>query len=923
MHRTFSGFLSISVALLTFSLQVHASVVQPDDGPYYRLRRGPILYVYDESTREAVPQIAGYMQAIRANYDKSFNWRLDEEEDLILTSDNNQIANAYATVSPNMKSVWYPGGPIMLEQMAESSWFLTLATHETSHLYQLNAKTDFGSGMKSVFGNSQVLVFGVIPFFIQPNQFLPTFLVEGNAVLNESRANLGGRLHSGEVRALVLAEIKAGYVTPKRLINDEFKFPFGQYPYIQGGYFQAHLAAKYGVDKTNQFFNAQSEHNIVPLILNKTFRDHFGNSYPQEIHEYVREMEGLANKQQTTNGQTIENALYISPLNRIGDTIYFVSNRGVETNVLFKLKDGQAVPVTEQMDLPLGKVFMVDGQPETAASEQHDLHHIEYSLYGEDQAFDPKYGNQIVTDRRAGKTVALDAHNVWLENHVLVNGEVYDVAHSLPILDDQGDVYYFRQDGNERVLYKNRQPVFKYDGFYGKLMEVGPDGSIYFIANTDYGSTLYKYKDREITRVLPSDTVVDARRIDETHFVVVEVYADGHKVMFAEASPRSAVPANFSYGFPSYNLLPDKIEDKEQVKTDERSYNSLGQLRYSNLDFNSGWSSNSGLNLGLSANFIDPIEYSHWNLAAVGSTNSTKAVAAGYSYTRYLLQPTFQYVYQDQYWHQFNGATRQALGQQARLGVNIPLLRWEHWDAGWNISGLYNRSDNQLDPSAPTPPKDTNLINETYGAYNSVTLAYAVTADPNIGFYPWRSFTLNYQNKLESAPGSFAKKYNTSFVQAQYQRGFPHQFYGSLSGSAAWAENHDVNVGVFWYPLTADIRMPRLVDHNPYVVKTASSARFEATKVFDVPGYLTRFPISVERIAPLVIAQGMFFDNDGVGNGGYPGSLFEWGWGADIQLLLGHLIATKLRLLSAYDTTTPVHAKTGDNQAMLTTTYSF
>ncbi|MGZ6480576.1 MAG: hypothetical protein ACXWQE_14795, partial [Bdellovibrionales bacterium] len=159
-----------------FAVTSPASVVQPDDGPYYRFRRGRILYVYDPIARESIPQVAAYMETIRGLYDTSFNWKLDEEEDLILTSPNQQVANAYATVSPNIKSVWFPSGPAMLEQMAQSSWFLTLATHETSHLYQLNAKGEVNSFLKGIFGNTFAIFPFVWPVFIHPNGLTPTFL---------------------------------------------------------------------------------------------------------------------------------------------------------------------------------------------------------------------------------------------------------------------------------------------------------------------------------------------------------------------------------------------------------------------------------------------------------------------------------------------------------------------------------------------------------------------------------------------------------------------------------------------------------------------------------------------------------------------------------------------------------------------------
>jgi hypothetical protein len=181
---------------------------------------------------------------------------------------------------------------------------------------------------------------------------------------------------------------------------------------------------------------------------------------------------------------------------------------------------------------------------------------------------------------------------------------------------------------------------------------------------------------------------------------------------------------------------------------------------------------------------------------------------------------------------------------------------------------------------------------------------------------------LDYQNKLESLPGAWAKKHNTSLVQAQYQHGFPLQFYASLSGNLAWAETHDIDLEYNTQPLTMDIRIPRIVPHDYYSVKTAGVARLEVEKVFNTPDYSARIPVSIERVAPLLVAQGIFLDSDGRGYGDYPPSIFEWGFGADLQLLLFHLGSAKLRVLNAFDTAHPLTAD-GDKQVTLNTHFTF
>ena len=897
------------ICLLTlFSLLIgpfaSASVALPGDGPYYRVRSERTLYVFDESARESVEQISVYLNSIRAGYDSSFAWQLDESMDLILLSPRQQVANAYATFSPNLKSVWYPSGSGMLESMAESSWALALATHETAHLYQLNAKGSVPATLKKFLGNAVTMFPFFWPIYLHPNMFTPTFLLEGNAVFNESRANIGGRLHSGEARALVLAQIKAGHIDSSRLINNQFRFPYGQHPYLQGGYFQAHLAAKYGVDKTNEFFVKQGDHYLWPLILNKTFREHFGASYPQEVREYVRELEALANKQQVTPAPPLSEAAFVSPFNHDENKIFYLASDGLRRPRLESFDKKSRLLSYERRDLPLGKVFWIDGQAKSADSTQHDLHHIEYSLYGEGYAFDPAFRAQIVSDRRAGKTVALDAAHSWLEPRILLNGEPYDIGHSTPILDDEGSVYYFRQNGSERLLYKNRQLVTKFDGFYAKATEVGPDGAFYFIGSTDYGSTLYQYKDGVIARVLDSDRVVDARLVNEREFLVCEVTADGHQIKLAEVAYKSAVPATYSYGFATYHIVP-KPADSAKAGQSERPYNSLAELRYSSMDLASFYDGAFGLGVSLAASFADPLQYQNLLLAYSGNQFRSEDVLLRYSFSKYLPEFFTSYLFSRERLPQAGGVRRWNYRQWAQAGVLLPVLRWRHWDASLSLAASYRQRDQQ----------------ETYGADSGVFIHYEENSSPALGMFPLRGFDLSYLNSLETLPSHITKEANTSLVQTQYRQGFPLEFYALLAGSVAWSEAHDVKVDYNPYALGDEIRISRIAAHDFYRVQTASSARLEINKVFNVRGYPTRFPVGLDRLAPLVVAQGMFFDTQGRGHGDYPANIFEWGVGADFQLLLFHLAHAKLRYLAGFDTRHPIKSK--DDQVTFTLRHEF
>ena len=150
--------------------------------------------------------------------------------------------------------------------------------HESSHLYQLNAKRDLSRIGHAIFGNNEPgnipvpidtnpLTFFPVPFLTHPNVLLPTWLLEGNGVFNESRFGNGGRLFSGASRALFYSLLKANLLDETRLTNNGLYFPFGTEKYIVGGYFSLYLAERFGTLAVNRFFWAHAIHYFNLYVL--------------------------------------------------------------------------------------------------------------------------------------------------------------------------------------------------------------------------------------------------------------------------------------------------------------------------------------------------------------------------------------------------------------------------------------------------------------------------------------------------------------------------------------------------------------------------------------------------------------------------------------------------------------------------------
>lgn len=867
---------SILISILACFLFSNASaneVVTPSDMDYFVYQKNGIHLVAPEEYSPYLPQTFEYMNEFVRRYEKSFNWKLDEKIYLVLASPNNQIANGFATVTPNLMTVFYPSGALELDDFALYSWFLALSSHETAHLFQLNSKGKSDSLNNLLYPyvkNSPLNVgpFG-IPVFIHPNILLPRFILEGNAVMNESRLARGGRLQSAKVRAVVYSLLKGDKVDFKYLLNEHLEFPFGNEKYWLGGYLQAYLAEKYGIEKTNRFFFSHGDSWLNPLLLRDSFLGHFGESYAQALTGTLMRFRPEAKKQQSSNEAVISKGVMFGPMNHTPEQIFFLKSDQLEERPKLIVYNNFTGQLTETpIDLAMGKVFkMNNNEWASAAAVPYKATKRAYGLYGEGLKVYRDYLNKMMVDQRAGHTLTFDPTRSLLRNKLYLDGRFWGETDSIPHLDESGHVYDFVQDGPKRILRRDQKPLVSFNAYDGTVVDATEDGKVYFTSTSPYGSTLYLWNGKEIQRLSDSDAIVDAEVIDDKKALAIESTPTGYQLKVIPLKPFKDIPQSYTYKFKDepLNFESEKnhdqklAEDAKDIEASKRGYNGLFEnLRWSRLTFFTP-SIIAGIG-SLQAELVDPLHYHKIGLGYSHDLDNSHNGLISYSYDRHLVNLSLLAAYQEPIYVNSKGKVTDHQHERI-LGVGLdsdPFLIWRRWKASAGTTAFYENED--------VIEKKTLVTS----AQLNYSRSYARSYNPD------RYFNLLYKNRVSSELKSWKKDDGGNLGQISTVLNLGSQTFLNQSVNVASAEQSSIRLRTLGSLTGQDLEVQRLYDRSLISSKVAAY-RLGLLKAFHTPIYTTRFPIGLRRVAPFFESQMLWL---------YTRRIFEYQLGIQLESLL-------------------------------------
>ncbi len=557
-------FLSFFVPFAHASAPYPEMSAPPADNNYYIHETKRYRIIFDQQYLSDIDLINQKVQHYLSELHRSQKIEPKEPINIILLSAKNQKSNALASLFPFTQINIFPSG---LES-GLNLWLDSALVHELNHIYQMS-HSYISPLFLSKVSKLPLFLFFLAPY---PNISLPSLFIEGEAVFKESMFQIGGRLYKGSTRAFVYTQIKKYRNRvpdlAKILINTMLHPHSRIGHYNQGSYLFTALEKRFSHQKINDFFKRNAIRNtFLSITFNHALMDTFNMDIHELTHFYIQQYARQAYLQRSSPRPSLFTSAVCEPFNKSGKKFFFLTSDHKSPPYL-RIYDSRLQKwAHKRVDLPIGKVFKIGKKYYSRSSTSIQPFIQSYSLFSEGIYPNPSFNSKYVHDLSQGRTLYTDSSNNLLQYKLYLDDQFYDNVHSNALFDSQQNVYYFKQKGANRILHKNKQPVFSYQGYDGTLTDIDVQGNIFFTAPTHYGSSIYRYSEGKVTRSSSSDTIIYGKKINDEEMLVCEVSPDGYEYKIIPIENKNETPAVYQYHFQEISPFKPYPNQTEPIAT--------------------------------------------------------------------------------------------------------------------------------------------------------------------------------------------------------------------------------------------------------------------------------------------------------------------------------------------------------------------
>ena len=243
----------------------------------YRTIRTPHFYVHFTTITEPLARRIA-VDAERAHAQLAAELHPPRGPIDIVVTDDADVSNGSATPFPTNRIIIYANPPLQASSLRfTDDWGAMVVTHELVHVFHLDRSRGIWRLGQWLFGRSPDLF---------PNEYAPSWLIEGLAVYYESRLTGAGRIYGSEHAMIARASaVDHSFPALNQVSLASPSFPFGQSAYAYGSLFLDFLAKTRGTQRVGDFVEKESA-TIIPFWLDLPARRAFGVSFARAYRDW-------------------------------------------------------------------------------------------------------------------------------------------------------------------------------------------------------------------------------------------------------------------------------------------------------------------------------------------------------------------------------------------------------------------------------------------------------------------------------------------------------------------------------------------------------------------------------------------------------------------------------------------------------------
>lgn len=299
--------------------------------PHFRIH-------YYKGLEPAAEKVAAMAEGVNARLAAVLGHELNDVTHIVL-SDHTDDANGYADAFPYNSIHMWVTAPEDLSALGDyDDWQLELVTHEHTHVIH----TDSTGGIPG-------LVNRITGKWWLPNRAQPKWILEGLAVLEETKHTTGGRLRSSLFDMYLRTDVlEHRLASLDQMSNYVRRWPQGNIWYLYGSQFLRWIADVYGEATLSAVIDDYGR-QVVPWAINRSIRRATGRTY-EELYQgwsahltarYAEQIQkaearGLREgRRLTQKGQVAGNIRFVPPAAR---------KMGAPAELLYYRDDGHGRP---------------------------------------------------------------------------------------------------------------------------------------------------------------------------------------------------------------------------------------------------------------------------------------------------------------------------------------------------------------------------------------------------------------------------------------------------------------------------------------------------------------------------------------------------------------------------------------------------